>query len=58
MCFNVLIPVFPMPSCRALRSLVNPLVLGLALGATVATALGGRFPGTLTVVLNKSISFP
>ncbi|TNN55374.1 hypothetical protein EYF80_034386 [Liparis tanakae] len=41
-----------------LRSLVSPLVLGLAVGATVDTALGGRFPGTLTVVLSRSISFP
>lgn len=53
-----ILPVLPIPSCRLLRSLVSPLVLGLAVGATVATALGGRLPGILTVVLSKSISLP
>lgn len=46
------------PSCRLLMSFVRPLVLGLGMAAQVDTARGGLFPGTFTVVLSRSISFP
>lgn len=54
---NVSVPGF-CPSCRPLMSFVRPLVLGLGAAAQVETARGGLFPGTLTVVLRRSISFP
>lgn len=52
-----LLPV-PPASCELLRSLASPLALGLALGAAAVVALGSRLPGTFTVVLSRSISFP
>lgn len=44
-------------------SLLSPLTPGTAPGGAGegpvgATALGGRFPGTLTVTRSRSISFP
>lgn len=47
----------------AVGSLLSPLTPGAAPGGTGegpagATALGGRFPGTLTVTRSRSISFP
>lgn len=44
-------------SCKLLMSLARPLVLGPD-AAQVEMALGGLFPGTLTVVRSRSISFP
>lgn len=52
-----LLPV-PPASCELLLSLASPLALGLALGAAAVVALGSRLPGTFTVVLSRSISFP
>lgn len=52
-----LLPVPPV-SCVLLRSFASPLALGLALGAAAVVALGSRLPGTFTVVLSRSISFP
>lgn len=47
----------------AAGSLLSPLTPGAGTGGTGegpagATALGGRFPGTLTVTRSRSISFP
>lgn len=44
--------------CKLLISLDKPFVLGLEMGAQADVARGGLFPGTLTVVLRRSISFP
>lgn len=44
-------------NCKLLKSLARPLVLGPE-AAQVEMALGGLFPGTLTVVRSRSISFP
>lgn len=46
----------PSPIWTVLISLTNPLML--AEGPKAEIALGGRLPGTLTVVRNKSISLP
>lgn len=53
-------PDSPVPpaSCELLRSFASPLALGLAPGAAAVVARGSRLPGTFTVVLSRSISFP